>query len=222
MLVPRSFAETLWPLSGLPMVFVHTPKCSGSYVAQAFGYRFKRCVTLRWPEMRGHLTWQEYEQRFAARGTDLAKTFVSFSVVRNPWAWHVSWFTYIRADKGGRKSGHKIEADLFSRFSFQDYLCWLEDPDAPRSSQGYMHRQLRDWLVDKDGKQAVDHVLRTESIESDLMALRDRYNLRISIPKTPVNVSSKGDYRNFYNSADIERIRDRHAADIAAFDYRFE
>lgn len=86
MLVPRSFTESLWPFSGLPMVFVHTPKCSGSFVAKAFGRRFKRCPTLRWPEMRGHLTWQEYDQRFAARGIDLGKKFVTFSVVRNPWA----------------------------------------------------------------------------------------------------------------------------------------
>lgn len=172
--------------------------------------------------MRGHLTWQDYDQRFAARGIDLGKKFVTFSVVRNPWAWHVSWFTYIRADEGGRKSGHKIEAELFSRFSFQDYLHWLDDPDAPRGPQGYMQRQLRDWVVDTDGKMAVKHVLRTETMQKDLVALRDRYKLQITVPKKPLNVSSKSDYRSFYRSADIDKIGRRHAADIEFFEYRFE
>lgn len=222
MRVPRSLLESLWPSSGLPMVFVHTPKCSGSFVASAFGRRFKSCPTLRWPEMRGHLTWQDYDQRFAARGVDLRNSFVTFSVVRNPWAWHVSWFTYVSKDTGGRKSGHGIEADLFSRFSFQDYLDWLDDPDAPRSPQGYMHRQLKDWLTDAQGKIAVDHVLRTETVREDLLALRDRYNLRITIPGKRVNVSNKRDYRSFYRSDDVERIRRRHAADIAFFGYDFD
>jgi hypothetical protein len=221
MRVPRSFAETLWPFAGLPMVFVHTPKCSGSYIANAFGYRFKRCPTLRWPEMRGHLTWREYQQRFAARGIDLARDYVTFSVVRNPWAWHVSWFTYIRADQGGHRSGHKVEAGLFARFGFPDYLDWLEDPDAPRGPQGYMQRQLRDWLTDADGNLAVDHVLRTETAAQDLAVLRDRYGLRIAIPARPANVSSRADYRSFYRSADIDRIAHRHAGDISLFNYAF-
>lgn len=134
----------------------------------------------------------------------------------------MSWFTYIRADEGGRESGHKIEAELFSRFSFQDYLRWLDDPDAPRSPQGYMQRQLRDWLVDANGNLAVKHVLRTETVQRDLVALRDRYKLHITIPEKPVNVSSKSDYRSFYRSADIEQISHRHAADIGLFEYRFE
>jgi hypothetical protein len=204
------------------MVFVHTPKCSGSFVAKAFGARFRWCPTLRWREMQGHLTWQEYNQRFAARGIDFRRAFLSFSVVRNPWAWHVSWFTYIRADKDGRKSGHKIEYDLFSRFTFRDYLDWLEDPDALRGHQGYMQRQIQDWLIDCKGDLAVDHVLRTETISEDLVSLRDHYNLRIDIPVSRVNVSNKRDYRSFYRSKDVEQIARRHASDIDRFGYKFD
>lgn len=222
MLVPRNLAEAIWPYSGLPMVYVHTPKCAGSFVVRAFRRRIKRCPTLRWREMRGHLTWKEYRQRFSKRGIDLSKDYVTFSIVRNPWAWHVSWYTYIRSDPGGLRSGHKIEAELFSRFSFQDYLSWLEDPDARRSRQGYIQRQLQDWLTDADGNVAVDQLLRAETVEQDLEELRDRYNLRISMPGRPVNVSNKQDYRSFYRDADIERIAQRHAADIDRFGYSFE
>lgn len=221
MYVPRNLREAIQPARGMKMVFIHTPKCGGSFLAGTFGRRFRKCPTLTWPEAAGHLTLAEYRSVFAGRGESLTD-YYTFSVVRNPWAWHVSWFTYIRADRGGRKSGHRIEAELFAGMSFADYVDWLEDPDAPRSRQGYIVRQMSDWFVDEGGAVAVDRVLRQEHLREDLGRMIRELGLFLRPPLFDRNVSSREDYRRFYTDREVERIGARHGRDIALFGYGFE
>ena len=219
--VPRHPVEAIVPGAGLPMIFVHTPKCAGSFVAAAFGRRFRRCITLRNPALSGHLTWQEYRSRLAGLGVSISE-FVTFSTVRNPWAWHVSWYTYIRNDEGGKKSGHQIEHELYKTMEFKDYIRTLDDPELPRGQQGYITRQISDWFTDEEGKIAVDYVLRTEQITSDFEAMRQREHLWVKLPRQRLNVSNKKDFRKFYDSDAEAIVRSRHARDIAMFDYKFE
>ena len=51
--------------------------------------------------------------------------------MRNPWAWHASWYSYIRGDRDGKRSGHRIEHELFQKMNFRDYILSLDDPDVP-------------------------------------------------------------------------------------------
>jgi len=82
MYVPRTRLESLGLKRGLPMIFVHTPKCGGSFVADAIGHRRERhCFTRRHPMLRGHKTYLEYQHAFTTLGIDINK-FVTFSVVR--------------------------------------------------------------------------------------------------------------------------------------------
>lgn len=220
MYVPRNRFEAIVPGAGLPMIFVHTPKCAGSFVAAAFGRRFRRCITLKKAELRGHLTWQEYKSGLARLGFSISD-FVTFSTVRNPWAWHVSWYTYIRNDENGKKSGHQIEHELFKKMEFKDYIRSLDDPELPRSPQGYITRQISDWFLDEEGKIAVDYLLRAEVIEGDFEAMREKEKLRAKLPQRRLNVSNKKDFREFYDSETEALVRSRHARDIAMFGYDF-
>lgn len=220
MYVPRNRKEALFPRSGLPMIFVHTPKCAGSFVAAAFGHRFRRCVTLREPSLAGHQTWQEYRRGLEALGLSIAD-YVTFSTMRNPWAWHASWYSYIRGDRDGKRSGHRIEHELFQKMNFRDYILSLDDPDVPRGPQGYITRQISEWFTDADGRIAVDHVLLVERIEEDFERMRAAENLRVTLPGKRVNTSREGDFREAYDSVTEEAIRKRHARDIAMFGYDF-
>lgn len=217
--------ERPFPFLGRPALFVHTPKCGGSYVAAAIGRRrFARAPEQRHPRLRGHLTWIEYRDRLAEMGQDV-RDRLTISLVRNPWDWHLSWFNYIRADTGGRRSGHVLEHTLFQRFSFHDYIDWLEDPDAPRGPQGYIVRQLSDWFVDESGRIAVDHVLRQEHLADDLRRLARAEGLCLKLPRRRRNASRTAgarDWRPFYSDHDAERIARRHARDIALFGYSFD
>lgn len=222
MYAPRTFLEEVSPFhNGLPMLFVHTPKCGGKFLGTAFHRHMKKCISLREPSLRGHLTWLEYKHSLSAIGIDINK-YTTFSVVRNPFSWHVSWYTYIRGPKGGKRSGYQLEHELFSKMAFSDYVKWLSDPDAERTKRFDMGKQVSDWVLDEDGKIAVDHVLRQETLIDDLKRLAFNHHLRLRIPKKRINVSNeKQDYREFYTAEDVDVIAGRHQKDLSLFEYAF-
>jgi len=202
------------------MLFIHTPKCGGSTIGTAFGRRFRKCVSIKHPVLKGHLTWVEYRDRLIELDTSITD-FVTFSVVRNPFEWHLSWFNYLKRQQP-RKTGYAIEHDLFQKFSFSDYVYWLQDEDAPRTPRHDMGRQISDWTCDENGKIVVADVLRQENLTEDLEALRDRYGLILQIPQKRVNAFGTGeDYRNFYTEHDVDIIAKRHKKDLELFDYSF-
>jgi hypothetical protein len=146
---------------------------------------------------------------------------VTFSVVRNPFEWHLSWFNYLKRQLP-RKTGYAIEHDLFQKFSFSDYVYWLQDEDAPHTPRHDMGRQISDWTCDENGKIAVADILRQENLIEDLEALRDRYGLILQIPQKRVNAFGTGeDYRSFYTERDVDIIAKRHQIDLANFNYSF-
>lgn len=202
------------------LYFVHVPKCGGSYVAGTFGRTIDRCPTNTLPEARGHRTYLEYRDIFQRRGMNFGAA-PSFAVVRNPWDWHVSWFYYIKGDQGGRKSGHRLEHELFQRFQFAGYLTWLEDPYAARSPQGYIVRQVSDWIVDEQGRIAVSYVLRQERLKSDLERLVSELDLRVTVRNGTRNTSQHDDYHRYYTDNLVECVARRHARDIALLGYSF-
>ncbi|WP_320203952.1 hypothetical protein [Agrobacterium rosae] len=204
------------------MIFIHTPKCGGSYVSQAFGKRFKQCPTLQWREARGHKTFLEYRDIFRARQKSLEQ-HVLFTVVRNPWEWHLSWFNYVSKDTDAKKSGMPLEHLQIKDMSFSEYLVWLDDPSFPRSENDYTRRQVSDWIVDETGKVGVHEVLRQETLQDDLVALRDKYSLKIKIPLGEMINASRpaGDYRPFYNDKQADFIARRHRRDIDLLGYQF-
>lgn len=223
MYAPRSFLEDYSPYhNGLPMLFVHTPKCGGSYVGKSFHRHQKNCISLTEKSLAGHLLWTGYRDRLAKFGKTI-KDYKTFSVIRNPFSWQVSWFTYIRGYKGGKRSGYHIEHDLFQTMSFSDYVEWLDDPDANRSPLFDMGKQVSTWVLDEKGQIAVDHILRQENLEHDLRQMANTYNLRLRIPRKPVNVSNKKKhYQDFYTAKDVDKITARHQRDLKLFSYTFE
>lgn len=221
MRLPRNNWEKLFPNLGAPFIFIHTPKCGGTFIGHAFKRRRRRCPTLNWPEAKGHRTYIEYRDIFRARGQNIHDHHI-FTVVRNPWAWHVSWFNYLRSDPGGKRSGHVLEAELFQSKTFSDYIDWIEDPDACRGPQGYITRQIHEWVTDEQGKIQADTILRQETLSHDLPLFLESHGLKLSPTRERKNVSTFEDFRRFYNDVDAERIAKRHRDDIDLFGYTFD
>lgn len=222
MYVPRTFLEEITPWrSGLPMLFIHTPKCGGSFVGKAFHRHQKECISLREPNLSGHLLWKQYRDRLSSMDLSIEK-YKTFSVVRNPFSWHVSWYNYIRGPRGGEKSGYHLEHEMFQRMTFPNYVDWLDDPDAPRTETFDMGKQISDWVLDEDENIAVDHILKQESLVRDLSDMARAYGIRIRLPSHPVNVSSsKKRYQDYYTAEDIDKIAARHQRDFRHFEYGF-
>lgn len=202
------------------MLFIHTPKCGGKFLGKALAPYLKHCPSLTYPKLRGHLTYVEYRDRLREIDHDIAE-FHTVSLVRNPFDWHASWYTYIRRNKA-KRTGYALEHDLFQKMSFDDYLDWLEDPDAPRSPQFAMGKLLLEWSCDENHEIQTNYILRQESIWSDAQQLKTELNVRIRIPDKPVNTSKSRDYRSFYSAHGADRIARRHAADCRLFGYGFD
>lgn len=222
MYVARNWQERMAAgRSGVPMIFVHTPKCGGSYVGHVLHRYRKRCVTLNTPELAGHLTWRQYRDRMALIGLDISD-YTTFSVVRNPFEWHVSWFFYIRQPKGGRRSGYHVEHRLFQKMQFCDYVDWLDDPEALQGPRHEMGQEICEWVIGDRGEIVVDTILRQERLKADLAEMRDRYGLMINPVEKQVNTSPRKDYRKLYSAKAVDVIARRHARDLEMFGYTFE
>ena len=200
------------------LYYVHTPKTGGSYVQAQFGRHAKRCQTLTVKAARGHRTWAEYRKIFADTGIDFEGVY-TFTTVRNPWDWHVSFFHYIRQNRSA--SGYPDEHDLFQAFSFEDYVHWLSEADGnPRLQMTF---QLADWAINPEtGQLAVNRVLRQETLEDDLRAMLTDLHLDIGVKTESVNTSDRAnDYRSYYNDTTAQLIADRHGDDLRLFGYSF-
>jgi hypothetical protein len=206
---------------GVDVLFIHIPKAAGSSMLKALGRRAKLCPTLRWPEARGHLTYRQYSQILKSRGISI-DAFCTFAVVRNPWDWHLSWYSYVKSDKHARNSGLTAEHTLFQAYSFHDYVAWLADGAPGQSKQGYLSMNLCDWIINEAGICSVSHILRLESLEKDFRQMLELMGVIIS-PKLPhVNRSKpRLSYRQSYNDKSAAVIQSLHRRDIDLFGYQF-
>lgn len=196
--------------------FIHVPKTAGSAVKKLLAKVAKPdCFDL--PE---HITYIEYRAKLLESGINNFPQ--TFAVVRNPWDWHVSWYHYLKYDKDGMDSGHLIEHQLFNKVEFPDYIRWLDDPGATRSPQGFIVKQMSDWLIDDNGLVAVDHILRSETLAADLNNFLRSMGCQIRPRLRTVNTSQRDrDYRRYYDNATAGMIAHRHRRDIVEFGYRF-
>jgi hypothetical protein len=221
--LPRTFLESTGLMQGLPAIFVHTPKCGGSFIAEGLGRRRERhCFTRKHPLLKGHRTWREYRDLFPQTGRDLGD-FMTFSVVRNPWQWHVSIYHYVRQMTGRYAQIYAAEHGELNRITFSDYLAMIDD--SSRKQIGGLEEYTRnvcDWLVDDQDRIAVDFLMRQERMEEDFTRFTETYDLRLSIPAKRVNTSKHYDYRTYYSDQDAELVQRRHARDVAHFGYGFD
>ena len=221
MIVPRRAIHRMLPGRGVQMLFVHPPKCGGSFVQSAFGRRGRKCISVQDRRLRGHLFWTEYRDRLPELGTSI-DAFYTFSIMRNPFAWRVSFFEYVRNDPGGRRSGLPHLHAIWSRMTFSEYLDWLVDPATPSTLRFRPTARVSDWFTDEQGHIAVDCVLRQERLAQDLSDLRNAFGLLIDLPTARVNQSVSGDWRRYYSDTDVEKVASLHDRDLALFDYHFD
>ena len=193
------------------LLFIHIPKCGGSSLSLLLNkYRveshYKHC---------GHSNYVEYENRI---GRDI-DNYKIFTIVRNPWAWHVSWFHYLKGIEP-RMHGHHIEHKLFNGkdFDFNNYIDWLIDEKQQKSSQNFIIRNQYDWCINNDGVFKVDHILRLENLTHDFNEFCEKYDI-VDDTLLKINASKHNHYKSYYEPETIKIIADRHEKDLTKFNY---
>jgi hypothetical protein len=152
----------------------------------------------------GHQLAREIRDALSA---DVWSRYVSFAVVRNPWARFVSYVAFMMRHNG----------------------LFMSDPQAamrrvlanPQNQSPVHFRAQADFVTDENGRVMVSHLLRAESLQADFDALCQA----LSLPQVALetrNASEHRDYREYYDEDLVRRVAERYRVDIDLFGYRFD
>jgi hypothetical protein len=196
---------SLKPYDDLRCVFVHIPKNAGVSLCNAlFG-----CLG------GGHLTARTYRAIF---GVECYDSYFKFAFVRNPWDRLVSAYTFLK--KGGLNGQDEAWAreHLAVYPDFKDFVKRGLNPGSLYEKLHFIPQW--EYLVNRDGKIAMDFLGRFETLEDDFDQVAKRLRVAASLPRA--NASPRGDYRSYYDDASAEIVARLYARDIELFRYSFE
>jgi hypothetical protein len=134
------------------------------------------------------------------------QSYFSFAIVRNPWDWQVSLYSYMLKNKNHRQH------ELVKNFrSFEEYLGW-------RCKEDVWYQ--KDFVYSADNEKLVDFIGKYESLDQDFKTICDKIGISTSLPK--LNVSKSRPYQEYYNDETINLVRKTFQPDIRIFNYDFE
>jgi len=193
----RQWHRTLRERYLRPFVFIHINKTGGSSVGRALGIGLDHSTALEKYRQLGAAAW---ERKF------------TFTLVRNPWDKVVSHYHY-RVETGQtRLDDTPVSFDEWLR------LCYVErDPryrDQPR-----MFMPQRQWLVNEEGELMVEFIGRFENLAEDFGRICQRLSIEAELGHA--KPSSRGHYRDYYDTASRELVAEVFAEDLELFGYRF-
>lgn len=182
-------------------VFVHVPKTGGSSIQRWLLDNTSSQVT----KSTKHYTLQKLESKYG-------KFDFSFAVVRNPWDWCVSWYSFTR-DRALRRIQNPKQK---GRFSLEYNQQVLDDYE-----KGFEYFIESTKLTDQHHRtMGVSYIMKLENINYDIQLLKDKFNIKQELPY--LNTSSRNkDYREYYNDNTKQIVENKFEKDIKLFGYKF-
>ncbi len=182
-------------------VFVHVPKTGGTSVQRWLLENTKSYVT----KGSKHHSLISLEEKYG-------KFDFSFTTVRNPWDWCVSWY-FFRRDRAIRRIQSPKNKGKFTLEHNQKVLKDFE--------KGFDYFLETTSLKPQCSRiVGVTTVLRLENIKDDIMPISKKFKIKANIPF--VNTSNRNkNYRQYYNTNTQKIVEEKFKDDIDAFDYKF-
>lgn len=209
-------------------IFVHVYKTAGTSIMEALEpYAHNPPSWVFWPGIRklklhetsSNARWQCFPKHISApevqsRVSDkIFRNYFKFSIVRNPWDWHVSIYHYILKWKE-----HPDHLHVKTLGSFERYVEWMVH--QPLSLQGSFALQ-KDFLYNDFDKCLVDFVGKFENLQKDFNFICKKVGIpEVDLPKT--NATSHAAYQTYYNDRTRLMIEKKFEKDIALWNYAFE
>lgn len=215
-------------------VFVHVPKNAGSsvgrYLSQLTTYRDQEIGVSKLGEaaagefrrrfgLSKHSTYREIE---AAMGADELRSYTTIAVARNPFDRVRSMYGFLRRwDYWRTLESLEQYADAFD--AHPDIDSFVASEFFMTTGPDRLFLPQVTWLADDTGSELrVDHLLRLESLDEDMLRLVIDLGLpqeRLgSLAEHRVNVTVKPPAERF-NSASERRIRERYHRDFELLGY---
>lgn len=201
-------------------IIVHIPRTGGTLVEARLGHYG---ITLQGERNYDSLYFKHALARDIQRmmGEEYERYF-KFSVVRNPWDWVVSNYTYNRGlhqcyVAGTRYARERTPGripDWAKDMSFEDWLRWWLEEFKPS--------QLA-LLCDAAGKLLVDEVCRFETLREDLRRICQRLGLKpVARHADTRSPQRDADYRGYYNERTRQWVASHFAPELERYGYSFD
>lgn len=195
--------------------FIHIPKTGGNSITGWLTDNFNGLITKR----NQHATIdQTCEGNHVLGPLDRDYLGWTFCVVRNPWDYLVSWYTfkvmladyYIQQISTYGIKNHKIKWNM----EFQ-----LKDKE--RLSQGF------DWWVRQTRRKpqhywanSCDYIMKLENLNEDFKKVQSKLNCFVPLPHLN-KTSNRTNYKDYYTQHTIDIVASKYKIDIETYNYDF-
>ena len=200
-------------------IFVHIYKNAGTSITNALlpysnskfenvanricsKYGIRHFDPLRYDENHGHMTAAQLITKISRRTFD---QYFSFAIVRNPWDWQASLYTFML-----KNTEHRQHELIKSLGSFDKYIEWRCREEI---------RLQKNFIYDERGNQLVTFIGRYENLDQDFQYICKTIGISTALPK--LNVSQSRPYQEYYNKQTVAMVADAFAPDIETFRYEF-
>lgn len=207
---------------GRGYIFVHIPKTGGTSLACALEQRAMKDDILigdtpKAKQRKGRLKGLPAKGRLWKHSTldDIAgivdpSDFFVMTLVRNPWDRAVSYYHWLQT-----QTFRHPAVTLAQSLSFSAFL------NHPQTQAAFRAHPFASYITNAAGDVRCDLFARLEHLEKDLAPLWAHLGFDCAVGHD--NRSARqSDWRPYYTADDAALIGDVCAADIAAFDYRFD
>ena len=183
-------------------VFVHIPKTGGSSVQKWLLDNTDSYVA----KSSKHHDLNSLEKKYG-------KFNFSFTIVRNPWDWCVSWY-FFRRDRALRRIQNPKDKGKFSLEYNQYVLSEFE--------KGFDYFIETTQLLQQCNKTTgVDYIIKLENINTDIQVIANKFDITCPIPV--INQSRRDrDYKLYYNTKTKDMVYKKFKDDINTFNYVFD
>lgn len=192
----------------LKCIFVHIPRCAGSYVEKVVDGRDWWSVN----RAEKHLSAAEAKTRYS----DEWDKYFKFSFVRNPWALEVSWYFW----KNKKRTGV-----TFEKFINDSELNSTAKISSNMNNKRFAklwsdHGSCYNWVT-CDGRVELDFVGKVENMKQDIARVCEHLNIPLA-HKHRRNKTKHRHYSHYYSEKSKQVVKERYAKDLDYFGYKYE
>ena len=188
------------------IIFIAIPKTATTSIQHFFEKNFPNCISINEniPNDIGlvkHSTALEIKNIIKQYDD-----YHSFTIIRNPFDWYISWYTYAKDPLPVVDSRNKTLKEFID---FYDYL----------------NKDLMSYLVDDDGKIIVNTIIKYEDgVDNEINKLMKKLRIKINYPLDKLNISKfreEKNYKKYYDEETINIVKKIQSKTLEFFKYDF-
>ena len=189
------------------ILFIHVPKTAGSSIYRSFNLeRVEKHITINYLQLHLNMNIDDYWL---------------IGSVRNPWQRLFSLYNYTKICQ-------------YHTLNWKRWLFYSSNTAPISYNQEHFYRDVLNnnplkqvnYFLDKEGNVAVDEIIQLERIERDIKKSNileiDKFKTFYPSPRPMDPKKYKREWRNIYDSEDIEYVRGISEWEIDKFNYTFE